>query len=166
MQKDSPFFSWVAMLSLSWFQVGQENVIFYRRHLLLSYVTSEHCSEKNCPLQWLPSKQGLTFRARGGFCCRGRREEKNDLGQKCISVTHESNARRDLPTRSPASPGFSQRCLRAVQRAGACTTPRGARSSAANTCLLPLSLHSLARQCSGGNSCRMLPVIHLILSHL
>lgn len=58
MQKDSLFF-WIAVLSLSWFQVGQEKVVFYKIHLLLGYVAFEHCSGNPAPRSSYPANRAL-----------------------------------------------------------------------------------------------------------
>lgn len=119
---------------------------------------------KILPLTAATQQTGPYFQSCGeGFCCRGWRTEKNDTRQKCILVIHKSNTRQDLPTRSPASPAFSQQCSCAIQRAGACTTPqRHAFLNCKHMCA-PSPASFPHPQCSGGNSCRMLPVIHLIL---
>lgn len=85
---------------------------------------------------------------------------------KCTSAIHESNVRRHLPTRSPASPRSSQQCWCAMQRVGVCTTPQRHAFLNCRHMYAPSPAPFPRPQCSGGNSCRMLPVIHLILSSL
>lgn len=160
------FFFWVAVLSLSWFQVGQENVIFYKRHLLRGYVASEHCSENPAPCSSYPANGALLSELQRRVLLQRVERGKERCKTKRTSVTHESNSRQDLPTRSPASLGFSQQCLCVMQRAGACTTPqRHAFLNCKHMCAPSLTSFPHPQR-SGGNSCRMLPVIHLILSHL
>lgn len=96
MWKGSPFF-WVAVLSLSWLQVGQGNVIFYKRHLLLAYVASKHLSENPAHCSNYPANKALLSECQKRVLLQGVEREKGGSETKCISVTHKSNARGGCP---------------------------------------------------------------------
>lgn len=149
----------VAVLSPNWFQVGQENIIPYKRHSLLCYVAYEHCSEKSCLFAAATQQQGPTFKVmEKGFVAgggEGNMRDKMHLGDSRIK--HKVRFAHPLPREPPFLP------TALVCGAAPC---RGVHSSTANTHALHFSPSFLCPQCSRGNSCRMLPVIRLILSHL
>lgn len=141
-------------------------MLFYKRRLLLGYVAPDHCSENPAPCNRSPANGALLSEQQRMPLLQGveRGRERNET--KCISAIHERNARQDLPTRSSASPGLSLQRWCAMQRAGACTTPQRHAVLSCKRVRAPSRPSFPRPRCSGGNSCRMLPHSHLILSHL
>jgi len=81
------------VLSLSLFQAGQENAIFYKRHLLLGYVASEQCSENPAPCSGHPANTALLSELQRRVLLQGVERGKERCETKRISMAQESNTR-------------------------------------------------------------------------
>lgn len=126
---------WIAMLSLSRFQVGQENVIFYNRFLLLGYVASEYCSENLTPCRSHPSNRAFPLEL---GCAAGDGEGERMMWDKThLSDSHTKREAGFAHPLSQVSPSSARLCV--MQGAERAPPRRGMQPSTANTlrCFAP-----------------------------